>query len=31
MLAPVRKSTRPSAAENLNKGYLIYGKGKYKI
>lgn len=30
MLAPVRKSTCPSAAENLNKEYLIYGKGKYK-
>lgn len=30
MLASVRKSTCPSAAENLNKEYLIYGKGKYK-
>ena len=30
MLASVRKSTCPRAAENLDKEYLIYGKGKYK-
>lgn len=31
MLAYVRKITYLSAAKNLNKEYLTYGKGKYKI